>query len=328
MATVAGIRWEPPVGRRSGGMTASLVAAGCVLLVLAALAPSATIAPLLVGSAIVAISLPILLREATHQGVAQAKWVLVGGLALKLAGAIARYFVAFGVYGGVSDAVRYGDAGRTIATSITSGSIPFAGHTSGTGLIELLAGFGAVIAGPSLLASFLLFAWLGFWGQYLFYRAFAIGVPEGRLGTYAKLVFFLPSLAFWPSSVGKEAPMLFGLGLATYGAARLLAGRGGGLVWTVCGVVLAGAIRPHVAALFMIGLGIAWLVHPSTARSRVPAWALRIGIAVLLIAGAVLAVQRTQSFLQDAGISTDQGINGVFTQTTERTGEGGSEFTP
>src|SRR5262249_60075207 len=99
-------------------------------------------------------------------------------------------------------------------------------------------------------------------------------------------------------------------------------------VWTVCGVVLAGAIRPHVAALFMIGLGIAWLVHPNTARSRVPAWALRIGIAVLLIAGAVLAVQRTQSFLQEAGISTDQGINGVFTQTTERTGEGGSEFTP
>src|SRR5262249_13196621 len=99
-------------------------------------------------------------------------------------------------------------------------------------------------------------------------------------------------------------------------------------VWTVCGVVLAGAIRPHVAALFMIGLGIAWLVHPSTARSRVPAWALRIGIAVLLIAGAVLAVQRTQSFLQEAGISTGQGINGVFTPTTERTGERGSEFPP
>jgi len=122
--------------------------------------------------------------------------------------------------------------------------------------------------------------------------------------------------------------MLFGLGLATYGAARLLAGRGGGLVWTVCGVVLAGAIRPHVAAMFMIGLAVAWLLHPSTARSRLTDATVRIGIAIVVVIGAVLAIQRTQSFLQESGISTDAGISGVFTQTAERTGEGGSQFTP
>ena len=42
------------------------------------------------------------------------------------------------------------------------------------------------------------------------------------------MIFFLPSLLFWPSGIGKEAWMTLGLGLASYGAARLLVHKPGG----------------------------------------------------------------------------------------------------
>ena len=62
-------------------------------------------------------------------------------------------------------------------------------------------------------AAFLVFSWLAFWGLFLFYRAFTIAVPEGRRRSYAHLVFFLPALLFWPSSIGKESWMIFALGI-------------------------------------------------------------------------------------------------------------------
>ena len=47
-------------------------------------------------------------------------------------------------------------------------------------------------------------------------------MPEGRARTYGWLVFFFPSLLYWPSSIGKEAWICFGLGLASYGVALIL----------------------------------------------------------------------------------------------------------
>ena len=79
---------------------------------------------------------------------------------------------------------------------------------------------------PSLPIGFLVFSWLGFLGLFWFYRAFQLAVPEGRSHTYARFVFFLPSLLFWPSSIGKEAWMMCTLGPAAFWAAKLLAGIG------------------------------------------------------------------------------------------------------
>ena len=75
--------------------------------------------------------------------------------------------------------------------------------------------------------------------MFYLYRAFTIAIPDGNRRSYARLLFFLPSMLYWPSSIGKEAWMLFTLGLAAFGTARLLTGR----TWR--GLALAGV--GHVA---------------------------------------------------------------------------------
>ncbi len=131
---------------------------------------------------------------------------------MKLAGAVARYYVAFSVYGGNADAGRYHRAGVELAGDFRH--LDFAGvHlVTGTSFIENVTGLVYALIGPSKLGGFVFFSWLGFWGLFLFYRAFTIAVPLGRRRSYAHLLFFLPSLVFWPSSIGKEAWMMFSLG--------------------------------------------------------------------------------------------------------------------
>ena len=52
-------------------------------------------------------------------------------------------------------------------------------------------------------------------------------MADGDARRYAALVFLLPSLLFWPSSIAKEAWILACLGLAAYGAAKMLTRSGG-----------------------------------------------------------------------------------------------------
>src|SRR5207248_9478851 len=127
----------------------------------------------------------------------------------------------------------------------------------GTGFLNLLTGIVYVVMGPTKLGGFLLFSWLGFWGLYLCYRAFRIGCPEGNARRYAVLVFFLPSLLFWPSGIGKDAWMIFAVGLSAYGAARVLTRARGGFLLLCLGLAASGVGRPHVAALMVGGLALA-----------------------------------------------------------------------
>ncbi len=166
---------------------------------------------------IVALTVPALSRQAEREGDARVFVLLVGALFLKLLGSVVRHFVAFTVYGGVADAAGYHEWGVRIAERFHSGDF-----TTGlvsltlTNFIRFLTGVVYTAIGPSQLGGFLLFSWFGFLGLFFFYRAFTIAVPEGRSRSYAKLLFFLPSLVYWPSSIGKEAWMMFGLGLALF----------------------------------------------------------------------------------------------------------------
>jgi hypothetical protein len=155
-------------------------------------------------------------------------------------------------------------------------------------------------------------------------------VPEGRARTYARLVFFLPSLLFWPSSIGKEAWMMFALGIASYGAARMLTGSTiRALPVTVLGLWLAAIVRPHVAGLLVLALGGASLIRPARERLKEIALLGKVaGLAVLLVMS-VLLVRRTGDFIQrQTDIPLNRGITSVLTGVSERTSEGGSGFQP
>ena len=282
-----------------------------------------------VGSLLVVLSLPVLVAESRRRDDPNVLWFLILAEFAKLAGAFVRYEIAFGVYGGRTDTIRYGDAAASIASAFRAGHFGVApGRLSGTGFIELLTGISYWLAGPGLLTAYVVFSWLGFWGLYLFYRGIAIGVPESRLSRYAPLVFLLPSLAFWPSSVGKEAWVLLGLGAAASGAARLLAGRHGAAVWLALGLVAIARVRPHVAAIVVIALGVAWVLGRSPERHRELAPIVKVVVGAALAVAAFALVARTDAFLRGSGIRTDHGIFGIFEQTSERTGQGGSAYAP
>jgi hypothetical protein len=130
------------------------------------------------------------------------------GLAAKLAGTLARYWVANEAYGGSADSNIYHDAGRLIAGNFHDGYVSITGlipHTRGTLFIHELTGFLYAFAGSSKLAGFMWFALMGYVGVVLCVKAATVAIPGLNTVRYAWLCFLAPSLVFWPSSIGKEA---------------------------------------------------------------------------------------------------------------------------
>lgn len=272
-----------------------------------------------IAATLVGLSLPVFLRETARERDRRAFWMLAGALQLKLLGALLRYHVAYRTYGGVADAEGYHGRGSRIAQGQLEGTMnPRFSSFVGSNFIRRLTGAIYKVTGPSKLGGFLVFSWLAFWGLFLFHRAFAIAVPEGRSHNYSRVVLFWPSLLFWPSSIGKDAWMVFGLGTGAYGAARGLAERPlpvRGL--DAAGMLSAARVRPHVAGLFGAALATAYLVRGRRARA--------LGI------GALAAAQVVQAnrYLRMSGIETREGARVALEQTARRTAKlGGSKFTP
>jgi hypothetical protein len=288
-----------------------------------------TFAPLIIGPILVAISLPALSRQAKREGSDTLFWLLVAALVLKILSAFIREYVAFKLYGGSADAADFHREGIRISANFLAGNfnteLP---NLISTNFIRFLTGVVYTLIGTSRLGGYLVYSWLGFWGLFFFYRAFTIAVPEGKTRLYAPLVFFLPSLMFWPSSIGKEAWMLFALGIAAYGAARLLSGATlRGVAGVGLGLWLSAFVRPHVAGMVGIALGAAYLIRRPSEKLRQLGPIVKGFFLVALTVVAVLLVVRTEEFFQEAGLDTSSGTSFVG-GVERRTGSGGSEFTP
>jgi hypothetical protein len=286
----------------------------------------------IIGPLLFVVSLPILARQARREGNPRLLKIFTWALALKLAGAAVRYFVAFSVYGGVADATDYDRWGSRLAGAFRH--LDFA-HTglhplSDTNFIRLLTGIVYAVFGPNRFGGFLVFSWLGFWGLFLFYRAFTLAVPEGRRPTYAALVFFLPSLLFWPSSIGKEAWMMFAIGIAAYGAARILSGSTlRGLLISGGGMWFASLVRPHVAGLIALGLVAGFLFKRPRAELRgLGIVAKTLSFAVLVVIAVILVIQTNQYLHKSINAEPTHDVTTVLQNVAERTGEGGSGFGP
>ncbi|MGH2817497.1 MAG: hypothetical protein ACRDJS_03425 [Actinomycetota bacterium] len=288
-----------------------------------------TYAPLFIGPILVAVSLPVLSRQAKREGSDTLFWLLAAALVLKLLSALVREFVSSEVYGGSVDAASYHNHGVRISENFLAGNFDSGlPNLLSTNFIRFLTGILYTLIGTSRLGGYLVYSWLGFWGLFMFYRAFTVALPEGNARLYARLLFFLPSLLFWPSSIGKEAWMMFTVGIAAYGAARILSGATlRGIAGVGLGLWLASFVRPHVAGMIGLALAAAYLIRPPSERLRqlgplVKAFFLA-GLAVM----AVFLVVKTDTFLEQAGIDTTSQTT-VVGGLQERTGEGGSGFTP
>jgi hypothetical protein len=187
------------------------------------------------------------------------KLLLFGALALRLVGATLRYIVNFEYYG-TGDALQYHAWGLQYAehfarfdfSPIFDSSYWFREAWYGTQFIVFPTGLIAAAIGPSLYAQFVLYSLFSFVGLVGFVIAFRRSFPEVRLRSYALWIFLLPSLWYWPSSLGKDALVLMGLGVAVWG----YVGYRGRVNWYLLGLglLLIFAIRPQVLMVVIFSM--------------------------------------------------------------------------
>jgi hypothetical protein len=276
-----------------------------------------------IAPALVAITLPIATRIARQESDPRMMKLVMAALGCKMVGALVRYFVAFSVYN-ASDATSYHDWGRKLAPMFRDGdfTVNLGRKVIGTGFIEILTGAVYTVTGATKLGGFLVFSWLGFWGLYFFYRAFRVAVPNGDHRRYALVVFFFPSLLFWPSSIGKESWMMFALGILAYGVARMLAGVRGGVPLLILGLLGTIMVRPHVALIAMVALTTGFMLRKSRRPSILATPAKVVGLVALLLATFVV-LNQTESFL---GVKKfdQQSVEHVLQDTTRKSTEAGT----
>jgi hypothetical protein len=269
--------------------------------------------------------------------------VMYLGLAVKMCGALVRYWVAFDAYGGKTDAERYHQFASEAANAVWAGEKSWTSIVpsgTGTAFMERLTAFVLTLTGTSKLAAFLTFSWLAFWGVAFFVKAACLAIPGLARRRYALLCVLAPSIVYWPSSIGKEAWMMLTLGVGTYGIARLLTRRGFFVPVVIGGVGLGGAalMRPHMAAIWLAGLFPALviaLVRPRAERGRRKGRvADRAAFVVVLAVAAIglsIVASATVRYLDpndDDAASPGNSITEILAETTRRTSEAGSNFTP
>jgi hypothetical protein len=128
---------------------------------------------------------------------------------------------------------------------------------------------------------------------------------------------------YWPSAIGKDAFMVLGMGVTSYGAACLLSNRvGAGLPAISIGFVAMCMVRPHIALVASGGLLLASLVR----RSQGNGGRKFVGVTFALLSGLII-IQTASSFF---GIDTfNRGsVQKQITETSLQTADGGSEFSP
>jgi hypothetical protein len=323
---MATVETRVAVGVGGGLLGAVFTALGLLVLVSARMSGLAVV--LFLVPILLVASWPAFVRQARRERDARLAQLLLLAVALKLAGSLVRYWVSIKVYDGFVDAIGYHEYGADLAARFRAGDFSTGlDSLSDTNFIRFFTGVVYTVTGPSVFAGFLLYSWLAFWGMFYMYRAFTIAVPDGNRRSYARLLFFLPSMLYWPSSIGKEAWMVFTLGLAAYGTARVLTGRPWrGLFVAGTGLWLGAMVRPHVAGMAGLGMVVAYLLARPPRRLGAIGPVMKVFTLVALVVVAALLLGKTQSYLRDKGIDPQDGVSNVLAESARRTGQGGSTF--
>lgn len=212
-------------------------------------------------TAVVAVTFMVGSLIATSKLPRLVKWVAYWGLAFRFIGALARYEVLFLVYNGVGDSRGYYGKGIVIADLFKNLDFStlmadiYGGRFVGTQFVRNASGFILVFIGPSMFTEFVVFSLLAFVGLAGFAIAFQRAYPDAELHRYMIWIFLFPSLWYWPSSVGKEALIVMGLGIALMG----FVGRNGRIQWLalIGGSLLVFMVRPQVTGIFFVSIIIA-----------------------------------------------------------------------
>ncbi len=269
--------------------------------------PAAVLAPLLVLACVP------WLRRMTAEGPADTAWILLLGLELRILASIPRWL------DGV-DAQGYVRVGSDLAKQFRQFNLtaPTGRNMPGTGTIRYVTGWAQVVFFDSAEATTLLFTLVAFVGCVLIYRAAAIALPDMEHRPFAIALALWPSLLYWPSSIGKEAVVLLGIGLLVLGAAHRFAHDGGGLRLMLAGAGVAGMVRPHIVLLVLGALLVAVLLTADVGERR----SINFGkyfLVLLLAIGLALTSDFALELVESADLDTAEFVE-------ERTQQGDSAF--
>ena len=235
-------------------------------------------------------------------------------------------FLSVTLYQG-GDAALYSSEGTALAAQFWQGD--FVPHLDrsliGSGFMYVLTGIIYAIIGPTITGGYLVYSWLAFWGIYFCYRAFRTAVPVADYRRYAVLVFFLPSILFWPSAISKETPMILGAGLTLLGAARLLSSTPRWIIPLLAGLAGTALVRPHLTALLVAGLLAGVLIRKIANRTLLTPIVQVASIVMVAVAAAVV-VNVTANFLQLDTVSASS-VTGALNKVEHNSAEGDSTFT-
>jgi hypothetical protein len=215
--------------------------------------PSQPLIALPLAVVLMLVTLPIARRvAAAEQDPGLVRLIMWAG-ALHMLFAPMQIWVVDHYYHGITDYNRYVDQGSVLARRFDAFHGLSGTNTKflGAGAVSVFAGIVMAVVGVDKLACFFVFGWLAFLGSICFYRAFSVTFPEANCRRYARMIFFVPSILFWTAGVSKETIMYVALGIAAYGAARVIAQLRGGALITAAGTLLGVYIRPQEFVLFL-----------------------------------------------------------------------------
>jgi hypothetical protein len=280
---------------------------------------------LAVAPAVLLIAIPLVLSLARREDDLVVRRIVVASIGLKVLATIIRYYVVFGLYGGSADAARYHGAGSTIAPMIRSFDVGWLTGQNwiGTPALELLTGIVYAAIGPTRIGGFFVFSAMAWTGVYLLWRAADRAVPNLNRRRYAALLFLLPSVLYWPASIGKESWMVLVIGVASYGTALLATGKKLGVIALVAGVLGAAVVRPHMAVMLLAALAGALILSRST-RGGLRA-STRVLAAITVVVLGIWVAEQTQQFFGIDALDT-RALGEVFDDTAAQTATGGSQF--
>lgn len=286
-----------------------------------------TIGGYVVFGGLLVISMPIVTAVGRREPDPRMLRILKWALFLKLAGGVARYLVVSELYSGFGDSRLYHSYGLVLATLFRQGIFHAnIGPVIGTGFINIVTGVTYTLIGPTKIGGFIFFSWLGFWGLLLFYRAFCIALPDADHFRYALLVFFMPSMIFWPSATGKDAWMMLALGLCANGVARIHVRRPGGFPVLALGLLASVMARPHVSVIVMVGLCASYLLRRTPEKKSPLGPIAKVAGIVVIVAVTGVILRQAEGYLKVESLTNEKTITDLQATTRTQTTQGSSKF--
>lgn len=314
-----------------GGGVAVVVAVGGFWAFATGVDPD-TWVPLLLVICLTTISVPLCLW--LGRGDRRLRTILLVGLALKLLCVVPRYAVNEYLYDGEADAGNYHQAGTQLYQNVREdGEWSLEGaviedYSAETRAVGYFTGTLYLVVGTTYFGGYLVFGWVCWIGMVFTFRAFRVAFPNAPPHLAAALIFFLPSMLYWPSTVGKDVVMVLSLGVMTLGLARLLTPdrplRGLALLLPSAWLMLQ--VRPHLLLIVMVGAAAGSLAWGSRRRRTAVSIASRVLVLAALVPGLMVGLSRVDDAFGATGEEGGFSVGAALDQTSDQTSIGSSAF--